>query len=57
MAQIRLACPPPCGHVMVAPDEDALVREVQDHARAVHGHDLTADEVRHLIAEHAHRTA
>lgn len=55
MADVRLVCPPPCGHVIMAPDEEMLVSVLQDHVRVVHGHDLARAEVEQLIDKYAQR--
>ena len=35
----------PCGTVVRAPDEDALVTQAQKHAREVHAMDLSREQV------------
>lgn len=44
---ISLDCPP-CGAVLTADTEDALVRAVQQHAREHHNTELSRE---HLLAE------
>ena len=48
MAELKsLRCP--CGFEVRSRDEDEIVRMARDHAKTIHGQDLTAEQARALI--------